>query len=29
MRRPRIRAVLFALTAGFFGYVFYTRYWIW
>ena len=29
MKRPRIRAVLFALTAGFFGYVFYMRYWIW
>lgn len=29
MKRPRIRAVLFALTACFFGYVFYMRYWLW
>ncbi|SIQ33567.1 hypothetical protein SAMN05880561_102791 [Rhizobium sp. RU33A] len=29
MRRFRIRTVVFALAAGLFGYVFYTRYWIW
>ena len=29
MKRLRIRAIVFALAAGFFGYVFYTRYWIW
>lgn len=29
MRRLRIKAIIFVLFAGFFGYVFYTRYWIW
>ncbi len=29
MRRLRIRTVVFTLASGFFGYVFYTRYWIW
>ncbi len=29
MKRLRIRAIVFALAAGFFGYVFYSRYWIW
>lgn len=29
MRRLRIKAIIFVLFASFFGYVFYTRYWIW
>jgi cell division protein FtsX len=29
MRRIRIKAIVFALAAGLFGYVFYMRYWIW
>lgn len=29
MKRLRIRAIVFALAGGLFGYVFYTRYWIW
>jgi hypothetical protein len=29
MRTFRVRAIAFALAAGFFSYVFYTRYWIW
>ncbi|MFN3364488.1 hypothetical protein ACQKP1_13860 [Allorhizobium sp. NPDC080224] len=29
MRRIRIRAIVLALAAGLFGFVFYTRYWIW
>ena len=29
MKRLRIRAIVFALAGGFFGYVFYARYWIW
>ncbi|MGQ2968007.1 MAG: hypothetical protein ACT6RF_04595 [Allorhizobium sp.] len=29
MKRPRIKAIVFALFAGFFGYIFYSRYWSW
>lgn len=29
MTTLRVRAIAFALVAAFFGYVFYTRYWIW
>ena len=29
MRRIRIRAIFLGFAAGFFGFVFYTRYWIW
>ncbi|MFN4208380.1 MAG: hypothetical protein ACK4HG_18445 [Agrobacterium albertimagni] len=29
MRRIRIKAIVFTLAAGLFGYVFYMRYWIW
>ncbi|WP_159950417.1 hypothetical protein [Rhizobium sp. 18065] len=29
MRRVRIRAIVFALLAALFGFIFYTRYWIW
>lgn len=29
MRRIRIKAIVFALAAGLFVYVFYMRYWIW
>ncbi|EKF60083.1 hypothetical protein QWE_08311 [Agrobacterium albertimagni AOL15] len=29
MRRIRIKAIVFTLASGLFGYVFYMRYWIW